>query len=275
VPLGEPHYTVLMHRGCFESIETYPVGTNIYTMQKSPDFTDIGNERVVSRGNTVIVYATINNGVVKPENISANQGQDVVIHVTNHGQSKLDHYVYEVISYDQMYRWRPGETATLAFKAEKSGVFPLVIDNYHSPEGAKLQGYLTVKYNDEANNDRLLAYSRRVQEDMQMQAFIPSQLEMKSLLDGELEFMNYGCNACHRFGDEFNGPDLLLVDKRRDDKWLRSWIMNPQKHMQEPDIAHMRQKYKLAMPNQNVSEEDVEKIILYMRLKTAQFMAEM
>lgn len=274
LPMGEPHYTVLIHNNNFESEETYPVGMNIYTMEKSPFSTELGNERNEIKGNTVHIYATLNSGKLTPGNITVKQGQDVEIHVTNHGQTNLDHYVYEVVSYDQMYRWRPGETATLAFKADKAGVYPLVLDNYHSPEGSALQGYLTVKYDEAANNETLLAYSKRVQADMQMQAFQPSTMEMKGLLDGEMEFMNYGCNACHRFGEDFNGPDLLLVDKRRTADWLKSWIMNPQKHMSEPDIESMRQRYKLAMPNQNVSEKDVEKIISYMKLKTAQIMSQ-
>ncbi len=274
LPLGEPHYTALIHDDYFNSVETYPVGTNIYTMEQSPYYTALGAEKVQQQGKTVHIYATINNGVVTPSDLNVRQGQDVELHITNHGQTKLDHYVYEIVSYDQMYRWRPGETATLEFKAEKAGVYPLLLDHYHKPDAAQLQGYLTVTYDETANSERLLAYSRRVQDDMRMQAFQPSAMEMKGLLDGEMEFLNYGCNACHKFGEDFNGPDLLMVDKRRTDDWLRSWILDPEKHMQEPDIEAMRQRYKLAMPNQNVSEDDVDKIITYMKIRTSQSMSE-
>jgi cytochrome c2 len=174
-----------------------------------------------------------------------------------------------------MYRWRPGETATIEFVAEKAGTFPLLLDCVHSPENRQLQGYLAVKKNQEAENARLLAYSKRVQKDMQMQAFKPSSIEMKDLLPGEMEFLNYGCNACHKFGEDFNGPDLLMVDKRRSDEWLKSWIMEPEKHFKEADIEAMRQKYKLAMPNQNVSSEDADKIITYLKRKSKVVMEEM
>jgi len=212
--------------------------------------------------------------VVTPGNITVTQGSDVRIHLTNHGQTKTDHYVYEVASYDQMYRWRPGETATLEFVAEKSGMFPLLLDNYHSPEDRQLQGYLIVNYDEAANSKSLLAYSKRVQADMQMQAFKPSSIEMKNLLEGEMEFLNYGCNACHKFGEDFNGPDLLMVDKRRSDQWLKEWVVDPETHMKDADIEAMRQQYKLAMPDQNVSDEDVDKIITYLKLKTEQIMKE-
>lgn len=243
-------------------------------MEKSPYYTAVGAEKVEVKGKTVHIYATINNGAVTPSNINLRQGQNVELHITNHGQTKLDHYVYEIVSYDQMYRWRPGETATIEFKAEKPGMYPLLLDHYHSPEGTKLQGYLTVAFDEKANNERVLAYSKRIQEDMMMQAFQPSAIEMKGLLDGEMEFLNYGCNACHKFGEDFNGPDLLMVDKRRSDDWLKSWILNPEKHMSEPDIEAMRRRYNLAMPNQNVSTDDVGKIITYLKIRTTQYMSE-
>lgn len=274
IPMGEPHYTALIRDDNFESFETYETGTNIYTMEKSPYFTELGSERVETKGNKVHVYATINDGKVKPGDITLDQGKDVEIHITNHGQTKLDHYVYEIAAYDQMYRWRPGETATLEFKAERAGMYPLLLDHFHSADGRALQGYLTVKHNEAAESERLLAYSKRVQADMQMQAFQPSAIEMKNLLEGEMEFLNYGCNACHKFGEDFNGPDLLMVDKRRTEDWLKSWIMNPEEHFDEADIEAMRQRYKLAMPNQNVSEQDVAKIITYLKLRTNQYLTE-
>ena len=151
-------------------------------------------------------------------------------------------------------------------------MFPLLFDKIHHPGNRELLGYLAVNFNVDAENERLLAYSKRVQEDMKMQAFKPSAIEMKNLLPGEMEYLNYGCNACHKFGADHNGPDLLMVEKRRNDEWLKSWILEPEKHLQEADIEAMRQKYKLAMPNQNVSEEDVVKIIEYIKAKSAEVM---
>ncbi|RLD41735.1 MAG: Sec-dependent nitrous-oxide reductase [Bacteroidetes bacterium] len=274
LPMGEPHYTVMIDLNEFSSVDKYEVGTDIYTNKKSNFYTALGDENIKTKGNNVTVFGTIKDGKVTPANISVKQGSDVLIHLTNHGQLKTDHYVYEISAYDQMYRWRPGETATLEFNAEKSGMYPLLLDNYHSPKGRQLQGYLTVNFDEAANSKKLLAYSARVQADMQMQAFKPSAIEMKNLLDGEMEYLNYGCNACHKFGEDFNGPDLLMVDKRRSDEWLTSWITNPEHHMKDTDIEAMRQQYKLAMPDQNVSDEDVKKIITYLKLRTQQIMSE-
>ena len=274
LPMGEPHYTIIMDLNEVNSSDKYELGTNIYTNKKSKYYTALGDENIKTKGNNVTVFGTIKDGKVTPANISVKQGSDVLIHLTNHGQSKTDHYVYEISAYDQMYRWRPGETATLEFNAEKAGMYPLLLDNYHHADGRKLQGYLSVNFDEAANSKKLLAYSKRVQADMQMQAFKPSAIEMKNLLDGEMEYLNYGCNACHRFGEDFNGPDLLMVDKRRSDEWLTSWITNPEHHMKDADIEAMRQQYKLAMPDQNVSDEDVKKIITYLKLRTQQIMSE-
>ena len=274
IPMGEPHYTILIDRDDYSSITKYEIGTDITTNNKSSYFTAFGDEQIIRKGNTVRVMGTINNGIVTPLDITVDQGQKVLIHLTNHGQEKTDHYVYEIASYDQMYRWRPGETATLEFVAEKPGAYPLLLDAIHSPENRQLQGYLTVKFNTKAENERLLAYSKRIQKDMEMQSFQPSAIEMKNMLVGEMEFLNHGCNACHRFGEEFNGPDLLMVDKRRSDEWLKSWIVNTEEHLQEPDIEAMRQKYKLAMPNQNVSDEAADKIIEYLKAKSELVLSE-
>ncbi len=274
IPMGEPHYTVVVNKNIINTVEIYPVGTNIVTLKKSPYVTYAGEEHIKTSGNTVEVFGTINNGKVTPGDISVTQGQTVIIHLTNLSQDITDHYVYEIASYDKQYRWRPGETATLEFLAEKAGMYPLLLDKIHSPEGRQLQGYLKVKFNAKAENDRVIAFSKRIQKDNEMQKFQPSAIELKNLLPGELEFLNYGCTACHKFGQEYNGPDLLMVDKRRSDEWLKSWITNPKPHFKEPDIEAMRQKYKLAMPNQNVSDEDVVKIIKYLKAKSEQVLKE-
>ncbi len=280
LPLGEPHYTSLISFDFFKDIDVYPVGTDInkYTGANdaseylSPFVTKAGEEHIEKNGNTVHVYGTINNGKVTPGDIEVEQGQNVEIHLTDLGQTKLDHYVYEITAYDKMYRWRPGETATIEFNADKAGAFPILIDKIHSPDGRQLVGYLKVKFNKKADNDRVLAYSKRIQWDNLMQAFKPSAIELKNLLPGELEFLNYGCNACHKFGEDFNGPDLLMVDKRRNDKWLQEWILNPDSHFKDDDIQSMYRKFKLKMPNQNVDKDGVKKIIEYLKAKSKKVM---
>ena len=274
LPMGEPHYTTLIHLNEFKSEDTYPLGTNIITDKRSKVFTALGAEKENVKGNTVRIYGTIKDGKVTPSNINVTQGQTVYLYFTNHGQTKLDHYVYQISSYDKMYHYSPGETATIKFKAEKAGMYPLLLDSQNSPDKRQLIGYLAVTFDQKAETDRVLAYTDRINADMKMQSFKPSAIELENLLPGELEFLNYGCSACHKFAEEFNGPDLFMIDKRRDDKWLKEWITDPESKMKDADIEAMRQHYKLAMPNQNVSEQDANKIIAYMKAKTEQISKE-
>ncbi len=277
LPMGEPHYTVMLDRNYYEknALEVYPVGTDITTMSKSPYATEAGQEKVVEKGNTVEVFGTIQNGKVTPGDINVKQGQTVIIHLTNLGQTPFDHYVYEIVSYDKMYPYSPGETATLKFKAEKSGVYPILVDPQNSPAKRQLVGHLTVQFDQDAENERVLALTERINWDNKMQAFKPSSIELKNMLPGEIEFLNYGCNACHKFGEDFNGPDLLMVHKRRSKEWLKEWILNPESKYKDPDIEAMRQKFKLAMPNQHVDPKDVDKLIEYMKVKSEQVIKEM
>ncbi|NPA42910.1 MAG: Sec-dependent nitrous-oxide reductase [Chlorobi bacterium] len=272
LPMGEPHYTAMIGRDVYEDrvLKVYPVGTDITTMKKSPYATDLGQERVEDKGDVVEVFGTIKDGEVIPANLNVRQGQTVIIHLTNHGQGLYDTYIYEIASYDKMYPYKPGETATLKFKAEKAGVYPIMLDKQYDPSDRVQIGLLTVNYDEEAEKERVKAYAERIKWDQKVQAFQPSSIELKNMLPGELEFLNYGCNACHKFGEDFNGPDLYNVHKRRDEKWLREWILNPESKYNDADIQAMIKYYKLAMPNQHVAPEDVDKIIQYIKAKSEQ-----
>ncbi len=272
LPMGEPHYTAIIGRDVYEqnTLEVYPVGTDIVTMKKSPYAVNAGEEKTEVKGNVVEIFGTIQGGKVNPSDITVKQGQTVIIHLTNLDQGLYDTYVYEIASYDKMYPYKPGETATLKFKAEKSGVYPIMLDKQYDPSDRVQIGLLTVNFDQAAENERVLAYSERVNWDKKVQAFQPSSIELKNMLPGEIEFLNYGCNACHKFGEPFNGPDLYNVHKRRSDEWLREWILDPEAKFNDADIQAMIKYYKLRMPDQNVDPEDVDKIIEYMKAKSAQ-----
>jgi hypothetical protein len=66
-----------------------------------------------------------------------------------------------------------------------------------------------------------------------------------------------------------------MVNTRRSDDWLKEWILDPESKMHDKDIEAMRQQYKLAMPNQNVSKDDVGKVIEYLKAKSEAVMKEM
>ena len=83
-----------------------------------------------------------------------------------------------------------------------------MLTHQNGPGKQKLAGYLKVNFNQKAENERVLAYTDRINEDMKMQSFKPSAIELENLLVGELEYLNYGCSACHKFGE------ILLISSR-------------------------------------------------------------
>ena len=89
------------------------------------------------------------------------------------------------------------------------------------------------------------------------------------LADGE-ELFNARCKACHSVtgsGIEMVGPDLLGVVDRRDPVWLRRWIKEPDRMLEEQDplaMALFRQHRELRMPNLGLSDKDVESLIRYL-----------
>ena len=83
---------------------------------------------------------------------------------------------------------------------------------------------------------------------------------------GKLSFESK-CLACHTIaGGDKLGPDLYNVTKRRDAAWLARWLKNPDEMLKSDATAkQMLDKYKVPMPNQNLSEQEVKEYIEYFR----------
>jgi nitrite reductase (NO-forming) len=83
---------------------------------------------------------------------------------------------------------------------------------------------------------------------------------------GKLSFESK-CLACHSIGGgDKLGPDLYGVSKRRDEAWLTRWLKSPEQMLQSDATAkQLLEKYKLPMPNQNASDEEIRQYIAYFR----------
>jgi nitrite reductase (NO-forming) len=75
------------------------------------------------------------------------------------------------------------------------------------------------------------------------------------------------CLACHTItGGDKVGPDLYGVTKRRDDAWLARWLKSPEQMLQSDAQAKaMLDKYKLPMPNQGLSDDEIKQYIAYFK----------
>jgi nitrite reductase (NO-forming) len=83
---------------------------------------------------------------------------------------------------------------------------------------------------------------------------------------GKLAFESK-CLACHSIGGgDKLGPDLYGVSKRRNDAWLTKWLKSPEQMLpSDADAKSMFDKYKLPMPNQNLSDEEIRAFITYFK----------
>jgi len=87
-----------------------------------------------------------------------------------------------------------------------------------------------------------------------------------SAVKGKLAFESK-CLACHSIaGGDKLGPDLHGVTKRRDAAWIARWLKSPEQMLQSDAMAKdLLGKYKLAMPNQNLSESEIKEFIEYFK----------
>jgi nitrous-oxide reductase len=84
---------------------------------------------------------------------------------------------------------------------------------------------------------------------------------------GHEAYLEGGCNGCHVIGKVSSGPDLVGVLQRHQngEKWVREWILHPEKMYNNPYIKSMTNYFKLRMPNQGMTEKQVDDIIEYLK----------
>lgn len=85
-------------------------------------------------------------------------------------------------------------------------------------------------------------------------------------LQGKLAFESK-CLACHSLGGgDKLGPDLLGATKRHDDSWLTRWLKSPEQMLRsDPTAKALLEKWKIAMPNQGLSDEEIKHYIQYFK----------
>jgi nitrite reductase (NO-forming) len=85
-------------------------------------------------------------------------------------------------------------------------------------------------------------------------------------LQGKMMF-DTRCLACHTIGHgPAIGPDLRGVTQRRQAAWIRSWLHSPENMLAKDDTAKaLVARFKVPMPNQNLSDQDIERLIKYLK----------
>jgi nitrous-oxide reductase len=140
----EPHYAVIIKADKLDPIEVYQKDDP--TWPKNPDAVWTPEETKVERqGNKVEVWMMAVRSFFAPDVIRVNKGDEVVIHVTNIEQTRDELHGLAVDDYDINVVIDPGETKSVTFTADKSGVFAFYCTNFCSALHQEMQGYLLVK----------------------------------------------------------------------------------------------------------------------------------
>jgi nitrous-oxide reductase len=137
----EPHYAQMIKADKIKPIEVYPKEEN-----KNPNaIWDIKDAKVERSGNEVTVKLVAVRSSFEPSKIEVNKGDKVTIHITNIEQTTDELHGFGLNEYNINVVIDPGETKTISFVADKSGVFPFYCTNFCSALHQEMQGYLLVK----------------------------------------------------------------------------------------------------------------------------------
>jgi mono/diheme cytochrome c family protein len=92
---------------------------------------------------------------------------------------------------------------------------------------------------------------------------------------GKMLWTNRGCGACHGIGKKNAGPDLAGVEQRRSKEWLSKWLKDTDVMLESDSTAKaMLAEWKgIRMPKQNLTDQDVDAILAYLRSEEAKIKA--
>lgn len=104
--------------------------------------------------------------------------------------------------------------------------------------------------------------------------FVASQASAQNdamMKRGKMLWANRGCGSCHGIGKKMAGPDLAGVEQRRSKEWLSKWLKDTDVMLASDSTAQaMLAEWRgIRMPKQNMSDQDVDAILAYLRAEEA------
>ncbi|MBS4043389.1 MAG: Sec-dependent nitrous-oxide reductase [Chitinophagaceae bacterium] len=154
--IGEPHYAQICKADLIKNNSTkffkIEENTNPYVAKGE------GETKVVRKGNQVHVYMTAIRSHLTPDNIEGIKvGDEVYFHVTNLEQDwDVPHGFAIKGSNNAELLIMPGETATLKWKVDKVGMYPMYCTDFCSALHQEMSGYVRVS---PANSNTPLLFS--------------------------------------------------------------------------------------------------------------------
>ena len=88
---------------------------------------------------------------------------------------------------------------------------------------------------------------------------------------GKMLWNNRGCGSCHGIGKLNAGPDLAGLEQRRSKEWLVKWLKDTDVMLASDSTAQaMLAEWKgIRMPKQNMSDQDVDAVLAYIKAEEA------
>ncbi|MFW6193537.1 MAG: Sec-dependent nitrous-oxide reductase [Gemmatimonadota bacterium] len=146
VGIGEPHYAQMVKSDKLEPWNTYPeIGFDPMAMEVDTTAPTPGDQRIERRGDEVHVYMTAVRSHFTPEHIEVEQGDRVVIHITNVESARDATHGFAIDKHNVNVSLEPNETQTVSFVAEREGVFPFYCTEFCSALHLEMAGYLLVR----------------------------------------------------------------------------------------------------------------------------------
>ena len=106
---------------------------------------------------------------------------------------------------------------------------------------------------------------------------------LRQISSGEMMFRDR-CSSCHVISGGIVparnarplGPDLFAVGERRDPAWLRRWMAEPDRMLEEGDpiATAMYERYGVVMPNFQLTPGEIEALVDYMAAETDRLRAQ-
>ncbi len=140
----EPHYAVIIKADKINAIEVYKKDDDSWPENENAIWS-AEEARVERDGSTVEVWMLAVRSYFAPDVIRVNKGDTVKIHVTNIEQTRDELHGFAIDDYNINLVIDPGETKSVTFTAEKSGVFAFYCTNFCSALHQEMQGYFLVK----------------------------------------------------------------------------------------------------------------------------------
>ena len=145
IGMAEPHYVQIIKADKLKTIEIYPAGTDVLTMEKSEFAIEAGGEKVERNGNVVEVWMSAQRSHFTPDIIRVKQGDTVKLHVTNVEQTKDATHGFAISYYNIQASLDPGEVVNFEFVADKSGAFNFYCTEFCSALHLEMAGWFLVE----------------------------------------------------------------------------------------------------------------------------------